>query len=355
MLDIVNETDCSVGLYAGWNENRQSQMTCVIKKSFSFDLSGLVKSLASQTEIIEGDEFYGEPHKSSLKSVNEIAPYKLGGETYLFGTAYPDSNKYAMEVEYNIVFLDGKRWNKKLRVTGMRTWNKILLGYVMSKPQLLQATKLKYENAYGGFNPQNEKENFIYNPVGKGFNKASGWKVMNLELPSIEIGPKFLSSPPQQQLPAGFSPIPQFWEPRNKDLGEIHESPDEQGGCPYTDKTKASVHNVAPLDQRFSTVFHGGEKIILRGFFENAPVTRNVEFEIPKFEVMSTLVLNDKVTRLISKFDTLIIDTDKFEFYIISRVGIPWDKLDTRNAWVIISQSESSELVVDNKNVQRIA
>ncbi len=351
MLDLLNETDCSAGLYAAWNVNKQPQMTCIIKKGFSFDSYGAVKPLDSQSKIIEVDEYYNEPHDSSLKCISELSPYKLGSETYLLGTAYPEQNKYAMEAEYSIVFKDGKKWNKKLRITGKRTWKKILLGFVMSKPELLQATKLKYENSYGGYNPQNEKESFAYNPVGKGFNKASGWNVMNLELPSIEIGPKFLTSPTQQQLPAGFAPIAQFWEPRNKDLGELYDSPIEQGGCPYTDKTKATVHNVAPLDQRFSTAFTGGEIITLKGFFDT---TRVVEFEVPKVEFTTTLVIENQPSQLSPVFDTLIIDTDKYEFYVISRVGITWDAFDTRNAWVLLTEQQK-DLVDSSKNRQGFA
>ncbi len=354
MLDLINETDCSAGLYAGWNEKKQSQMTCVIKKGFSFDSSGVVKPLDCQPQIIEVDEYYSEAHDSSLKCVSELSPYKLGSETYLFGTAYPEQNKYAMEAEYSIVFKDGKTWNKKLRITGKRTWKKILLGYVMSKPETLQATKLEYENSYGGHNPQNDKESFVYNPVGKGFNKASGWNVMNLELPGIEIGPKFLTSPTQQQLPAGFAPIAQFWEPRKKDMGELFDSPVEQGGYPYNDKAKATVHNVAPLDQRFSTVFTGGEKITLKGFFDNALGYRIIEFEIPKVEFIASLLSENRSSRISPVFDTLVIDTDKYEFYVISRVGIPWDMLDTRNVWLLLTEKNTGLADVSSE-LQRFA
>jgi hypothetical protein len=355
MLELSNETEWTAGLYAGWNQKREPQISCIVKKGFSFDQNGIVKPLDSSTEIIEVDKYYTKPHESSLMEVNELSPFKLGGETYLYGTAYPEDNKHAMEVEYSIVFNDGKRWAKVLRITGKRIWNKILLGYVMSKPEILKATPIQYENSYGGYNPENEKESFIYNPVGKGFNKASGWKVMNLELPSIEIGPKFLKSPPQQQMPAGFSPIPLYWEPRKKEVGEIHPNPEEQGGCPYTEKSKLSLHNVAPLDQRFPMPFVGGEKVRLKGFFDNSALIRGIEFEVPKLDLSVNLIINNNKTRLSPVFDTLIINTDKFEFYIIYRLGIPWDILDTRNGWVVISEKQQIDNTVQDDLARNIA
>ncbi|MFV2059336.1 MAG: DUF2169 domain-containing protein [Gammaproteobacteria bacterium] len=340
MLELSNETDWSAGLYAGWNEDRQSQISCIMKRGFSFDQNGDVKPLEETPGIIEVDEYYTKPHESSLKQVSELSSFKQGSETYLYGTAYPEDNKYAMEVEYSIVFNDGKRWTKVLRISGKRSWNKIMLGYVMSKPEILQPTQIKYENAFGGYNPENEKESFSYNPIGKGFNKASGWKVMNLELPSIEIGPKFLKSPPQQQIPAGFSPLPIYWEPRKKELGEIHPNPEEQGGCPYTAQSKSSLHNVAPLDQRFPMPFIGGEKIRLKGFFNSEESNRIIEFEVPKLNFDISIVLANKKTKLFPVFDTIIINTDKLEFYVICRLGIAWDILDTRNGWVMISEKK---------------
>jgi len=342
MLELINNTNWAVGLYAGWNENRESQITCVLKTGYSFDSNGSIKPLESQPQIIDADQYYSEPHLSSLEEVNEIAPFKFGSETYLFGTAHPEINKSAMEVEYSIIFNDGKSWSKRLRVTGKRSWNKILLGYVMSKPQPLTATTLQYENSYGGCNPEDDKEFFSYNPIGKGYNKASGWSVMNLELPSIEIGPKFLKSPPQQQIPAGFAPLPVHWEPRKKEVGELHSAQEEQGGCPYTSKAKTTLHNVAPVDQRFPLPFVGGERILLKGFFDETTSQRNIELVVPKLNFDISLVIENTKTQLNSVFDTLIINTDKFEFYTLSRIGIRWDTFDNRNGWLNITEKKSN-------------
>jgi len=352
MLELSNETDYSVGLYPGWNKDREPQMTCIVKQGYSFDFEGNVEPLSSSTDIIEVDQYYTKPHESSLMEVNELSPYKLGSETYLYGTAYPEANKSAMEVEFNIQFNDGKRWNKTLRVAGKRVWNKILLGYVMSKPELLTPTVLQYENAFGGCNPEDEKESFSYNPIGKGFNKASGWKVMNLELPTIEIGPKFLKSPPQQQIPAGYGPLPVYWEPRKKEIGKVHPTPEEQGGCPFTSESKISMHNVAPIDQRFPMPFVGGEKVLLKGFFNAEGTKRVIEFNIPKTNIDIDLLILKKKVKLSPLFDTLIIDTEKFEFYTISRVAISWNILDNRVAWVLVNKKHNTKELVNLENTR---
>jgi len=352
MLELLNKTQWSAGLYAGWNQNKESQITCVMKRGFSFDQNGAVKPLDLSPEIIESDTYYSKPHESSLLEVNELSPYKLGSETYLFGTAYPEPKKYAMELEYNIVFNDGKRWNKKLRVSGKRTWKKILLGYVISKPEVLEPTLLQYEHAYGGSNPDNDKESFKFNPIGKGFNKSSGWRVMNLELPNIEIGPKYIKSPPQQQYPAGYSPIPIFWEPRKKEVGDSNQSPEKDGGYPYSSKSKISLHNVAPLDQRFTMPFVGGEKISLKGFFDNNLSKNIIEFVVPRINLDVSLIIDKKKTRLSPVFDTLIIDTDKYEFYTICRLGIPWNILDTRKGWVSLVDTQNLKKSIVSDNVR---
>ncbi|MFV1983373.1 MAG: hypothetical protein ACC657_07520, partial [Thiohalomonadales bacterium] len=66
MLELLNKTQWSAGLYPGWTQNKESQITCVMKRGFSFDKNGVVKSLDLLPEIIESDKYYTKPHESSL-------------------------------------------------------------------------------------------------------------------------------------------------------------------------------------------------------------------------------------------------------------------------------------------------
>ena len=281
MLELANQSNWTAGLYPGWDADQQYQLTAVFKAGFSFDEQGNVIPLPPEYEIHAADQHHADPLASSLVQASEIAPFKQGGEIYLYGTATPErENLIAMEVGMGILFTDGREWKKILRVYGTRKWQMNRLNYIMGEPGFVQPIPLRYEYAFGGTNPNDDDDAYAANPIGMGYNSDQR-KLLSEELPRIEAGPAFMTSPMQKPLPAGFGPLPVFWEPRRSEVGEPVADPFVQGGCPYARTAQKYLHNVAPPDQRFNKAFSGGEVLHLRALLPNVSHRKAVQLVLP--------------------------------------------------------------------------
>jgi hypothetical protein len=357
VLELSNQSNWVAGLYPGWDHAQQYQLTAVFKAGFSFDESGQVTPLPADYNIVESDEHHANPLTSSLVQASEIAPFKQGSEIYLYGTAIPErDNLIAMEVGMGLSLSDGREWKKILRVFGPRKWQKTKVNYIMGKPGSVQAIPLQYEYAFGGCNPNNDDDAYAANPIGIGYNSDQR-KLVSDELPRIETGPTYVTSPMHKPVPAGFAPLPVFWEPRRSEIGEPVADPFAQGGCPYDRAAQKSLHNAAPHDQRFDKPFIGGEVLHLRALLANVSHKRSVQIKLPKLQPQLYTIIDNKAELLSPACDTVVVNTDEQTVFMIFRAGIPWRMTDRRKGWVVLKDLEILELpyVKEGRDAPRMA
>jgi len=341
MLELDNKTNWQAGIYPGWSKDKSYQLTVVVKASYKFDVNGKLVLMEEQPEIEQCDQYSKKPLESSLRSVHEIAPYKHQSEIYLYGTAYPPhENITAMEVGMGLMFNDGHEWKKVLRIFGKRMWKKNMINYILSNPETItEPVSLSYENAFGGSHPENDEEFCETNPIGMGFN-ASTKQLINTELPEIEIGPNYLTSPVQRTIPAGYAPLAVNWEPRRSEIGKIESDPVLQDGYPYTDEAKSSLHNAAPVDQRFSQFFQGGEILHLRALLKDVPHNVTTQIILPELSYQLYTIINNEARLLSAVGDTVVVNTDEQMLSIIYRAAIPWKIEDRRQGWVVLKEKQ---------------
>lgn len=318
MCQLDNQSQWSAGLYPGWSRTGKRQFTLVVKAGFGFDVQGNLTVLP-QPPIEEADRYRGDPKTSSLEAACEIVPFKKGGELLLFGTAHPMGKGTVGEVEVGIHFADGRAWRKTLRVFGRRQWRSILLMALPGAPEPLEAIALTYENAYGGCDQGDPEKPFAANPSGKGYT-LRGLRLKNLELPRIEMGPPFITSPTSRPAPAGYGPISPLWAPRLSAFESARRHEAREGGCPWGEKTPGDLFNAAPLDQRFAATFQGDETISLKGFFPEAP--QGLQLRIPPIQPEIDLETDEGNCRVEIRCDTLVIDTDRKQLHLLWRGAI---------------------------------
>lgn len=331
MLELINNTPWQTELFPGYDLKGNSQLTCVIKIGFSFDASGQLFALEKSEPILEHDYYYeDDPINCSICGAEESMPFKQGGELLIYGSAQPYQGQCQMtEVAVTLNKENKKLIQKRLKIFGNRDWQASLLGVIASKPDLLKALPLRYEYAYGGSDPKNPAKVYPYNPIGIGYSEKN-WRVAGLALPQIEQGPKFITSPDQQPLPAGFGPVDRSWQPRlNSELvaseaGKNNISPE--------------YYNTAPLDQRISESFQGGEELIFSGLLTNIPVTKEVKLIIPKWPVKVQHIHGSFINDIDFNIDTLILDTDKQTLHLVGRSAIPWDESMNTQGYVKVAQ-----------------
>lgn len=338
MLELHNETALAAGIYPGWDRQRRYQFTVVLKAAWRFEPDGTLAPLS--VPIVETDAHHGKPHETSLRAADETVPFKQGGEVYLYGTAHPPrAGAPFTAVRLGIDFPDGRRFDKTLHVFGRRRWRKRLLGHALTDPEPLEPTPLRYEYAFGGRVPGKPDVEYPPNPVGLGYN-PSAWKLVNPEPPRIEDPQHLVAKPTHKPLPAGFAPLPVFWQPRADEIGEAVDDPDAHAGCPWPESAEPTLHNAAPPDQRFPHPFAGGERIRLAGFFPERDPARPVELVLP-LPAPRLLAFIDGATRTLTPvFDTLVIDTDERLLQLIGRAAVAWKRFDPRSGWVILQEAD---------------
>ncbi len=354
MLELANESPFAAGLYPGWDRQRRHQLTLVVKAAWRFTPDGTLEPLDA-SPLVETDAHYGKPHESSLKAADETVPFKEGSEVYLYGTAHPPGEGAThTRVSLAIDFPAGHRFRKELLVFGARRWRRRMLAWVASEPEPLSPTPLRYENAFGGRHPGNPDSEYPLNPVGLGYN-PSDWKVVNAELPRIEYANRLMAKPSHKPLPAGFGPLPVFWQPRADEIGEAVEEPERHGGCPWHEAAEPTLHNAAPPDQRFPAPFTGGETIRLAGFFPDRAPSQEIAFTLPVPGVRLHTHIDGVPGELSPVFDTLVIDTDACTVQLVGRAGIPWQRLDARQGWAIVKPVMPANRQPENPSLEGVA
>jgi hypothetical protein len=182
---------------------------------------------------------------------------------------------------------------------------------------------IDYRLAFGGCDEQaspRQEKYYLPNWAGKGFlNDAK--RIVGRELPNLEIRP-YIRAPEDRPMPAGFGPLQRFWSPRLEAQGRYDDGkrPD---GSPYGQGANASLFNCAPLDQRCDQPFRGGEKFTLTNLLPGVPYAKPLVLTLPAFAPGVELQERGAARPLATVCDTVIIDAQKKELYMIARAAIP--------------------------------
>lgn len=342
MLELVNNTLWSAGLYPGWDRARCAQMTLVIKAGFWFNGRGELTSMDNPPPIEESDRFYAESGDSSLAASCDTVPYKNGSELLVFGTAHPPKkDSVVMEVSVGLRRNENDYWQKSLNVFGPRVWRRGLTGVSIGQPELLEPLPLRYEFAYGGRDPRNEIHRYEQNPVGTGYSHRSRYH-SSLNVPQIESTGRSLRSLTQRPEPGGFGPIPTFWEPRVIHQPTMVEERQLMGLCPFDDDVKPAFYNAAPTDQQFTEPFVGTESILLKGFTNQGDENNAVLINLPPVSPKIRLQKESKSEEITAQCDTLVVNADEREVHMIWRAGIAHSLTDTTLGWVILDENSAT-------------
>ena len=343
MLILLNESGYAAGLYSGHTPDRRFQHTLVIKTSYQFTLGGDLTWLETQPEIALADRHHGDPASSSLAQASEIAPFKQGAEFYLFGTAHaPSTTQISMQVSVTLQNAQQCR-HKQLLVMGEHEWKRGLLGSHRGGARPLGSLPLQYEYAYGGRHAASEQQD-DRNPAGRGFNPP--WKgLSDPRAPRIEYPDQLALDPGKCVPPAGFGPLPVFWQPRRGRFGTPDTDPLNGSGCGWGPDASPNLHNAAPDDQQWPTPLQGGETLTLEGFFSGCakPVVITLPTLAPDVYLLESGQPGSHPQRLTARVDTLVIDTDARQLSLVARAGIVRSPLASSAHVYLPSPNQSKE------------
>ncbi len=217
------------------NDAGQSLLAVITKQTFDINDGGCLERAERDAPLREADEYYGEgdPETCSVRYEADLAPFKIGTDVIVIGSAHAPDGKAIRQLE---VAVDVGTQRKLIRVFGDRHC-RFREGGVpeFSAPEPFVKLPIQYERAYGGVDRISEPGlEFPYprNHVGKGFvckntrETIEGLALPNLEDPADLLTPERLclesvGSWNQMPLPQGLGWFQKTWYPRCSFVGAV--------------------------------------------------------------------------------------------------------------------------------------
>lgn len=341
MHKLSNESPWAATIATGHSHKREQLAMVVIKAGYAIDIKTGELTLLSKKPVIEAaDKHENDPLKSALIAATECSPPKVGGEFYILGATLtpPSGGTTAAEANVALTHGNGKKFNKTIRVVGKRLWQGSWVMPGISKPEPLKPISLGYENAYGGTDPdaspKEKQPTCLANYAGKGY-LADAKRCKDIALPQLEVAP-FINSPSDRPQPAGFGPLPIFWSPRRDEFGTVDLEAAKRGACPYGPDAKATMHNTAPLDQRFPEPWQGGEVLTLTNILSGVQYGKSIKIILPSIAVQLIVADKGQTKTLEAVCDTFWIDAKKNQLYLIYRAAYPMRLAYPDKGWIFV-------------------
>lgn len=278
---IANQTPFAADY--GWLRDKAGNKLwlVVVKAAFDIQPDGSCRLAAKNAPVWQIAQPYGEFGQSSLQYESDLSALKPATDILVRGDAIAPRGRRASSVD---VALRTGSINKRLRVSGDRTWERDVLGLKISDPEPFERMPINYERAYGGWDrsssdPQDHRLD-DRNPVGTGF-AVRAENCEGMRLPNIEHPGELISSWKDRPAPAGFNVVDCAWSPRRQLAGTYDEQWRKTRFPLWAADFDPRYGNCAPADQQADGYLEGGEHVEVRGMSESGVLA----FDIPKVKL----------------------------------------------------------------------
>ncbi|MBS9782952.1 MAG: DUF2169 domain-containing protein [Pasteurella sp.] len=273
-------------------------------------------------EIIEADEYLGEPGLSPLKYENDFARFKKKCDVIMHSCAYAGTELEAKYVDVNLSIDD--KLNKSIRVHGPRYWESYLGLISIGESEYFEKQPIHYGIAYGGVDSAREDKGktatYLKNPVGIGYLPNTPRKnIVGQPAPQLESLKTRINGTVGNYPALSFGPIAKNYPERLKYAGTYDDYWSKNIRPLLPDDFDERFYQCAPNDQQMPYI-KGGETISLTNLTHKS----NLNFIIPKQKLfMSYMVTSTEEIEIEAFADTLIIEPEENRFSIVWRGNIP--------------------------------
>jgi hypothetical protein len=270
-------------LYAAernWVLDKNAAKSWVVAVKGTFDIlpDGTTKLADEQEQPLYGEEYSGEPGKSSILYDGDLTGPKRNTDVIVNGHAYAPGGNPVTEI---IVTMKVHKITKQLRVSGDRRWERGLLGLTMSSPGPFDKMPLVYERAFGGWDTKPEKVSDQRleprNTIGAGF-AIRAEHLVDQPLPNVEDPKHPISSWRDRPPPAGFGVVASYWMPRLKYAGTYDDKWQRERFPLLPNDFDERFFQSAPEDQQVPGFLRGGEQVELT----NLSPEGFLKFQLPR-------------------------------------------------------------------------
>jgi len=199
-MEFINDTPFAGSLARGGLFYQDLMLaTVVLKCTFDVDARGGLRPAAEQPLVCEKDV------DNDFGTISaEVVPIKAGCDVAVYGQAHSPQPTPALTVVLKI-----GEFERRLQVSGDRTWTKSWGSWKLSPPQPFTTMPITYQQAYGGETYENEKVIGPYfdNPFGRGY-VVREEHVAATAPPNVEEADQLVTAWTQRPLPAGLALLP---------------------------------------------------------------------------------------------------------------------------------------------------
>lgn len=318
-MDLVDRTPFSPLVFESVSPAGEPFQVVAVRGTFDIEPGKILRPNPEQLPIVAADEYRADPQTSSLRSANDLAPWKPNSDIIINATAHSPGGKparlWTVDVEVG-------RKRLALQATGPCSWIHGLAGWRLAGPEPCETTPVIYEHAFGG-QWKNEKGAGVFeeNPVGVGYVDRK-----HLDTSRPLPAPRILAvdeTPPalgQTTPPRGLGAIAPAWISRRKHAGTYDDKWTQTRAPALPEDFHFDFYNAAHPDLVYDGYLKGDEPVRLRGLWEGG----DLSFGLPGFELGA--VLTDRTGyhfASMAELDTLQIDVDTLQAFLVWRIAAP--------------------------------
>jgi hypothetical protein len=293
------------------DKNGAKSWVVAVKATFDILPDGTTKLAEKQEDPLYGEEYSGEPGKSSVLYDADLTGPKQNTDVVLNGHAYAPRGEPVTEVT---VTMKVHTIAKRLRVFGDRRWESFL-GLSMTEPEPFEKMPITYERAFGGWDtiPEKVEDQRLdpRNPIGAGF-AIRAEHLKNKALPNVEDPQHLISSWSDRPPPAGFGFVASYWLPRLKYAGTYDDKWQKNRFPLLPDDFDERYFQSAPEDQQLP--LRGGEMVELI----NLSPQGFLAFELPRIVLGFRTRFGDERIDHRARLHTVVLEPD------LPRVFMVW-------------------------------
>ncbi len=210
MVQIANNTPFQVGIKLTTDKTGAELVVAAVKATFKIPVNGTLEISDEQVEVFDTDIPFDTFENSGIKYPADLVPNKQNTDIGFAGSAWSSNGKPVKKLTASIKV---GNYQKKVKVTGDRIWNKVPLipWFYATPPKSFVEMPMTSDKVFGGKDtvPKDEAKHRAYaeNQHGTGFFKhrkeVKGSKLPNFENPKGLVN-SWRSKPPVGTF--GFSP-----------------------------------------------------------------------------------------------------------------------------------------------------
>ncbi len=261
-MNFVNETPFAANWTTGFDRSGRELLIVVAKATYVLEPDRLDPVLADErVELVEADEFTGEPGSSAPRYETDYAHFKPHCDVLLDGHAHAPAGRPATHV---VVGLRVGPMAKSFEVVGPRAWSwGRVSGVAISPPRPFVELPIGYDVAFGGTDATDPDDvaTYLPNPVGRGFGKHPR-AIDGRLLPSTQVIGQAIRDPSGHYPPMAFGPIGRAWTPRSGWAGTYDRHWLDHQAPFWPEDFDHRYFQAAPPDQWIAHP-RGGEDIVL--------------------------------------------------------------------------------------------